>query len=215
MGDPATKPDLGSRDRQREETRERLFQAALEEIQRVGLTDAQVDRIVVAAGVARGTFYFHFPTKEDVLLEWERRREADLLARFEGPKTRPRALRASLLEVVRYVVGVHASAEGRRLILDALAMHVREAADLASYPLLTEIERRLAEAAARGEVRDDLDPRGLAILFLSNLFGFLVIPADPRQPHPDANLLVDVFLSGVKAGSRRARRIPSKRRDRS
>ena len=44
---------------------------------------------MAAAGVAHGTFYFHFPTKEHVLLELERREEARVateLARFlEAP----------------------------------------------------------------------------------------------------------------------------------
>ena len=34
-----------------------------------GFSNAQIDRIVERAGVARGTFYFHFPTKEHVLVE--------------------------------------------------------------------------------------------------------------------------------------------------
>jgi AcrR family transcriptional regulator len=51
------------------ETRARLFDAALAEIGRSGLAGADVTAIASAAGVVQGTFYFHFPTKEHVLVE--------------------------------------------------------------------------------------------------------------------------------------------------
>ena len=41
---------------------------------------ADVGSIVAAAGVAHGTFFFHFPTKEHVLLELEPREEARMAA---------------------------------------------------------------------------------------------------------------------------------------
>jgi AcrR family transcriptional regulator len=45
-------------------------------IKRSGRAGADVSAIVAAAGVARGTFYFHFPTKEHVVVELERNEEA-------------------------------------------------------------------------------------------------------------------------------------------
>src|SRR5690348_13269603 len=74
-----------ARDAQRLQTRERLLGAAIAEFKRSGMTDADVGAIVAAAGVAHGTFYFHFPTKEHVLFEVERREEirlANELTRF-------------------------------------------------------------------------------------------------------------------------------------
>ena len=44
---------------------------------------ADVSVITREAGVARGTFYFHFPTKEHVLAELERHEEARLAAQLE------------------------------------------------------------------------------------------------------------------------------------
>lgn len=53
----------GLRARKRTETRERLFETALREFREIGVGASQIDRIARAAGVARGTFYFHFTTK--------------------------------------------------------------------------------------------------------------------------------------------------------
>jgi TetR/AcrR family transcriptional regulator, repressor for uid operon len=188
----------GTRERQRVETRERLFQAALDEIRHTGVAGAQVDRIVAVAGVARGTFYFHFPTKEDVLLEWERRREGEIVALLKDNPHLTLPLRMALLGVVTFLTALESAPSERRLLLETLAMHVRHMADPNGYPLLNELEKIVEAARDRGEVRADIQPRELSILFLSNVFGFLVGHADPRMRQPDANLLVDVFLTGVE-----------------
>jgi TetR/AcrR family transcriptional regulator, repressor for uid operon len=186
------------RDRKGDRTRERLFQAALDEIRHTGVAGAQVDRIVSVAGVARGTFYFHFPTKEDVLLEWERRREGEIVALLKDGPHLQLPLRIALLGVVTFLTALESAPSERRLLLETLAMHVRHMADPSGYPLLNELEKIVEAARDRGEIRPDIQPRELAILFLSNVFGFLVGHADPRMRQPDANLLVDVFLTGVE-----------------
>src|SRR5665811_1650432 len=71
-----------SREAQRLETRTRLFDAAVAEIGRSGLAGADVSTIAAAAGVVRGTFYFHFPTKEHVVVEVERAEEAKIVGRL-------------------------------------------------------------------------------------------------------------------------------------
>ena len=67
------KPSL--REAKRLETRQRVLDAAITEFKRAGMADADVGAIIRSAGVAHGTFYFHFPTKEHVLFELERQAE--------------------------------------------------------------------------------------------------------------------------------------------
>jgi TetR/AcrR family transcriptional repressor of uid operon len=185
------------RDRQRAETRERLYQAALDEIRQEGVANAQVDRIVAAVGVARGTFYFHFPTKEDVLLEWERRREGEIANLLKSMPDVDIPLRFVLAAVVASFTALEAAPSERRLLLETVAIHVRSMSDLDRFPLLGELERMVAKARDRGEVRDDIEPRELALLFLGNVFGYLIAHADPRLRQPSTDVLVDVFLSGI------------------
>src|SRR5437016_9738185 len=80
------------RTRQRLETRDRIFAAALAEFRRVGVAAAEIEDIVRAADVARGTFYLHFPTKDHVLMELLRRQQRDLGERLG--KNRTLSLRA-------------------------------------------------------------------------------------------------------------------------
>ena len=96
--------------------------AAVAEFKRSGIAAADVGAIVAAAGVAHGTFFFHFPTKEHVLLELERREEeriAKQLARFASDR---RELSAIFGEAVRLVVGLERRLGGL-LFKDFLALH--------------------------------------------------------------------------------------------
>jgi AcrR family transcriptional regulator len=49
--------------------RERLFQVSLAHFRRRGYTGASVSAITLETGVAKGTFFNHFPTKDHVLSE--------------------------------------------------------------------------------------------------------------------------------------------------
>ncbi|MBV9515464.1 MAG: TetR family transcriptional regulator, partial [Mycobacteriaceae bacterium] len=97
-------PIVGAREAQRLQTRARVFDAAVAEIGRSGLAGADVAAIAAAAGVARGTFYFHFPTKEHVLVEVERAEEARIVANFDTAKAVPDDLMSMLTLLVRQVL---------------------------------------------------------------------------------------------------------------
>jgi TetR/AcrR family transcriptional repressor of nem operon len=47
-------------------TRERILDAAQREVYKQGFAATSVERIQKAAGISRGTFFYHFPTKEDL-----------------------------------------------------------------------------------------------------------------------------------------------------
>src|SRR6195952_4290089 len=100
----ANKSPGGVREVQRLETRARLFDAALTEIGSSGLAAADVTAIATAAGVVRGTFYFHFPTKEHVLVELERNEEVKIVAELGGAGLGDGDLEGVLLSLVRRVL---------------------------------------------------------------------------------------------------------------
>jgi AcrR family transcriptional regulator len=63
--------DVGRRPRQRRavETRQRLYEIAVAEYERVGIDAARLEDIVESAGVSWSTFFDYFQRKEDVLQE--------------------------------------------------------------------------------------------------------------------------------------------------
>ena len=96
--------------------------AAVAEFKRAGMTEADVSSIVTAAGVAHGTFFFHFPTKEHVLLELERREEERIVKQFSQFLKVRHDLSAVLEEAVRLVMGLERRL-GDVLFNDFLALH--------------------------------------------------------------------------------------------
>ena len=126
MGSPNTtaeaQPAGGAREIRRLETRARLFDAALAEIGRSGLAGADVSAIASAVGVVRGTFYFHFPTKEHVLVELERNEEVKIVEELGA--TQPGA--DDLMSVLSLLVRRVAAAEHRLgpvVFRDMLGLH--------------------------------------------------------------------------------------------
>jgi AcrR family transcriptional regulator len=89
---------------QRKLTRAKLVDAALELFSTSGYEHATVDDISHAAGYSKGAYYFHFSTKDDILLEllrvWTEGRSAALV-RDEGALS-PEELRETLAGFFSY-----------------------------------------------------------------------------------------------------------------
>jgi len=60
--------------------RERVLAAAAELFYRDGVRATGVDAVIAAAGVAKRSFYKHFPSKDDLVVAWLQRTSTDWLA---------------------------------------------------------------------------------------------------------------------------------------
>lgn len=173
-----------ARETKRLQTRERLMGAAIAEFKRAGMAEADVGAIVTAAGVAHGTFFFHFPTKEHVLLALEQREEeriAKQLARATGPE---RDIASTLNEAVRLVVGLERRL-GAVLFKDFLALHfsqTRPDDESRQHPVIVEVAQKIEHARERGEVDPGVNPMNSAVFFLLGLYALLTTTHDwPSQ----------------------------------
>jgi len=192
-----------TRDEQKERTRRRVREAALEVFRRDGVAAASIDEVVKRAGTSRGTFYFHFPTKDDVL--------ADVLS--DSGKRAAAALDAL---PVRTSLGK---------VLEALAMAL--AAEWQSDPsLFAEVGLVALRLTAAGKLTSETDPvraamarrfaalqashrltRGLPAAMLADTFllqAFAALSSWAARPDvPLGKVLRQVtrlFLEGAKAG---------------
>lgn len=171
-------PDTSTgREAQRRKTRERLLDAAIVEFRRAGTNSADINAIVEVAGVARSTFYFHFPTKEHVLLELIRRDEdylAEELSRFLDTR---RDLPAVLDEVIRLVVALE-TRWGAALFRDVISLYfspVRPADDdWTKHPTFVLLAAEIERSRNRGELYDDVDAYHSAAFFLIGLHAQLI-----------------------------------------
>lgn len=182
------------------ETRARLFDAAVVEIGRSGLAGADVSRIVAATGVARGTFYFHFPTKEHVVVEAEQAEEAKIVARLATRRPDRNDLFSMLSLLVREVLGAERRL-GPVFFRDMLGLHFSSTRpiedELSAHPLAEFVIVAIAEAQEAGRVARDADAGELGVFFLTGLFALLA--TDSSAPRARAALM-DRYVNTIVRG---------------
>jgi AcrR family transcriptional regulator len=170
-----------AREAKRLQTRERLLGAALAEFKRAGMAEADVGAIVTAAGVAHGTFFFHFPTKEHVLLELEQREEARIARQLARSANSKHDLEATMNEAVRLVMGLERRL-GAVLFKDFLALHFSQTRppldESGQHPVIVEVAQEIERAQRRDEVDSSVIPMNSAVFFLLGLYALLTTTHD-------------------------------------
>lgn len=142
-------------------TRDRLFRAAAELIGERGFHGTTVDDIVERAGVAKGTVYYHFKSKEalfDGLLSehFERLGEAFRSAADSAP-TPTEALRALVRAELEYI---HTNQAASKVLMSELWRSDRAWQDtlrVLRERYIAVFHEVLAAGVATGEFRSDLD----------------------------------------------------------
>jgi AcrR family transcriptional regulator len=85
--------------------RDRILEASYELFSRRGIRAVGVDELIERAGVAKASLYRHFPSKDDLIVAFLRRRDERWRAwlrteveRHPGPAARARAVAAAILD---------------------------------------------------------------------------------------------------------------------
>jgi AcrR family transcriptional regulator len=193
---------VSAREAQRLATRERLFAAAIAEFRRSGVAAADVGAIVAAAGVAHGTFFFHFPTKEHVLAELGQREEIRMAADLDRFLARPRDLETTLVEVVRMAASLERRL-GRPLFKDMLALYFSptrpELRPWNDHPLIARVVAAFEGVrAARGV--EHADPANSATFFFLGMYALLLTHERTAERASMLEQYVTLLLRGLDSG---------------
>ena len=155
----------------REDKRRRIIDAAVEVFAEKGFFGAKVSEVAEAAGVADGTIYLYFKSKDEILISlFEEKMDeiirglTELLAALDDPETKMRRYIRAHLQLV---------AEQPHL-MQVLTVELRQSARFIKeyWPqgfkkYLSIIGAILEEGQAKGVFRKDLDP----VVFRRALFG--------------------------------------------
>ena len=179
------------RDKQREETRRRIYLAALEVFRRDGVAQCRIEDIANKSEVSRGAFYFHFPTKDDVLIELLRESQKPIAAKLlELPK-------GTKLEQVLETLSTEMATvweKDPKLLPDVVSVALKMTSvvmDREGVPVRDVLGKLFIAAAERGELSDVLPPEVLSDFYLSNASAaMLAWCANPMLP-------LEVVLKGV------------------
>jgi AcrR family transcriptional regulator len=184
------------REQRSERTRGRIYEAALEEFRRVGFAAASISRITRRAGVSRPSFYFHFPTKEHVLLELQWELEHELVERISALADPVEAIHGFVNELVAAQERVGPG----DLFRDLLQIWVRrpENVELEQHamPAVQEVKRRFEQARAAGVLRPGVPAERAVLLFLTSVFGYLIgAGGDAAAERENLHALADLYLA--------------------
>ena len=142
-----------------------------------GFAAADVSAIAATAGVVRGTFYFHFPTKEHILVELERNEETRIISELGEAKG---DLASVLAQVVDHVLKAERRL-GTVVFRDMLGLHFSSTLpvddELAQHPLAQFLVGVIGRAQDAGQVPPEADAAELATFFLTGLFALLATGA--------------------------------------
>ncbi|WP_203871811.1 TetR/AcrR family transcriptional regulator [Planomonospora parontospora] len=167
----------------RAETRLRLFGAAVELIAEQGYTATTVDAIAERAGVAKGTVFYNFGTKEALfsgLLEHGIELLSAALSGAAAGETALDALDAVVMAQLRFFEEYGAFA--RVLLAEMWRTAWQDAVARLRRDVLGVYADVLRRAVAEGAVRDDLDVETAA----TAVFGMvLTVAIERRALHPD------------------------------
>lgn len=193
-----------SADRKAERQQE-ILDAAVRAFSRQGYHNCTVAQVAREAGVADGTIYLYFASKEDLLVSAFRRVLETLFARLD-PEI---AAIPSPLDKLRRLVEMHLELmEGDPDVASFLQFQLRQpetsvrtaiAGPLADYA--RRIEAVLEEGKASGEVRADVGTRMLRRVIFGavdeTVSAWILRPARGPLAHQAAPLL-DVLLHGIR-----------------
>jgi TetR/AcrR family transcriptional regulator, fatty acid metabolism regulator protein len=185
--------------------RERILRAAVQVFARKGFYASRVSEIAKAAGVADGTIYLYFKSKDELLTSlFEDRivRLLELLRReCAAVETGPERVR----RLIEFQLGL---LEGERDLAEVITVNLRQSTRLlkqyatkrfAEY--LDLMASVIADAQRAGELRDDLSPRIVARVIFGALDGIAMTwalgNAEPGGLKRAASQLSEVLLSGM------------------
>lgn len=191
------------RDKQREETRRRIYLAALEIFRRDGVAQCRIEDIAIKSEVSRGAFYFHFPTKDDVLIELLRESQKPMAAALlELPKNAP------LEDVLDTLSKSMADfwAQDAKLLPEVASVALKMNSvvmDREGTPVREVLGNLFVAAANRGQLSSVLPPEVLADFYLSNALAAMM--AWCANPALELEMVLkgvsQLFLTGARGDS--------------
>jgi len=195
------------RERKKDETRRRIFDAAIGLFREKGFEQTTVDEITEKADVGRGTFFNHFHRKEAVLAYLSEERLGEAEENVAHLLESRDSMRAKLQAIYRIASQAHE--EDRELARFVFAEWMKRAfaptqdADARWQKLLC---AALAQGRGRGEMRDDVDDARaesiLSAIYFATVYQWLFCPEGAEGAIPDfaaeLRARLDVAIDGLE-----------------
>lgn len=163
-----------------EETRERILRAARDLFVERGYEGTSMAQILSAAGITKGGFYFHFPSKAALAAAVMESAKAQINAQIMSAAEGTRAL-PDLIAIARrafQACDAPSLAAARRLSHElADSGHANDAMGIHSRQWAHMVEELIAKAQAEGDVGPEVDAHSASVVIMSAYFGLVEMGA--------------------------------------
>jgi TetR/AcrR family transcriptional regulator, cholesterol catabolism regulator len=196
--------ELSRRERKKEETRTRIFRAAIRLFRDRGFESTTVDEITERADVAKGTFFNYFPRKESVLAYLSELRLDEAMESASAILESTQSARQKLLELMTTAVEVYESdRELSRFVMVNLIQRAFGPEEEVSQRWQKLVVRFIEHGQATGELRRDLDPERAALVLrsvsLSTVFMWAACPEATFRLPDEVRDRLSLVLDGIAA----------------
>jgi len=186
--------------------RERILRAAVKVFARKGFYASRVSEIARAAGVADGTIYLYFKSKDELLTSLFEDRIAPLLTLLRDECARVDTGPGRLRRLIELQLGL---LEGERDLAEVVTVNLRQSTRLLKQYATRRFTEYLelmatvvADAQRAGEFRPDVSPRIVARAIFGALDGIALTWAlgnpEPGSLNRAATQLADMLLLGLQ-----------------
>jgi TetR/AcrR family transcriptional regulator, fatty acid metabolism regulator protein len=186
--------------------RERILAAAVRVFAKKGFHATRVSEVATAAGVADGTIYLYFKSKDELLASLFEDRVERLLSFLETELPRAETAPEKLRRIIELQLGL---LEGERDLAEVITVILRQSSKLVKEhaapkftAYLDAIARVVASGQACGELRDDVSPHLAARAIFGALDGITMTwalgKADRGGLTRAAGQLAELVLRGLE-----------------
>jgi TetR/AcrR family fatty acid metabolism transcriptional regulator len=187
--------------------RERILDAAVRVFARKGFYLTRVSEVAKAAGVADGTIYLYFKSKDDLLVSVFEHRIERLLTYLDTELPRVASATYKLQRIIELQLGL---LEGERDLAEVVTVILRQSTKLMkeyAAPKFTAyfdaIAKVIAEGQASGELRSDVSPHLAARAIFGALDAITMTwalgKAEPGGLSRASGQVVELVLRGLAA----------------
>jgi len=192
---------VGKREQGKVERKERLYEAALNLFRGQGYEMTTVDQITRQAGLAKGTFFNYFPTKDSVLRYMGSRE----VGRLGAATLSINGTASSIGKLKRLMSALAASLERDRELVclifrEGVTVSDLMAGDAGGFSLQPMAALLIRQAQRQNEINPGLDPDILAAALDALYLQQLIRWCESSKPYPLAERLTgiaDLLLSGI------------------
>jgi AcrR family transcriptional regulator len=195
---PPSQPDPARRN---ERSHRAILDAAIAVIGELGYERASVEAIARRAGVGKQTIYRWWPSKGAVILEALVDRRDAAIADLPLPETGGlvQDLRSALHSATQLLASPDLRAAYQAVIaaMQSDPKLVRMHDELYAQPRVEGVQRIVAQAQERGELRADIDTQTLVDMLWGAMYYRLLLHTRPLEPR-QVDAALDIVLNGLR-----------------